>query len=91
MLGRPRGALPAAPSKPRARRHTRLHPRPVSSSIRVLTAGPWTISTTRALRKRIHLPGQLTHPVLVEHVTVDDLMALVRVRRPDGGQEEGRT
>lgn len=44
--------------------------------------------TVRALRKRIHLPSQFTYPVLVEHVTLDEGMALVRVSRPDGGQEE---
>ena len=42
----------------------------------------------RAQRKRIQLPSQFTYPVLVEHVTIDDTLALVRVRRPDGGQED---
>jgi hypothetical protein len=43
---------------------------------------------TRALRKRIHLRSRLTYPVLVEHVSVDDAMALIRVRRLDGGMED---
>ncbi|MBI4702776.1 MAG: DUF3883 domain-containing protein [Deltaproteobacteria bacterium] len=43
---------------------------------------------SRALRQRIHLPSQFTQAVLVEQVSVHDTMALLRVRRPDGGLED---
>ena len=43
---------------------------------------------TRALRKRITLPGQFTYPVLIEQVTVVEDAVLARVRRPDGGLED---
>ena len=41
---------------------------------------------TRALRKRIHVRCQFTYRV-PDHVTVDDGLALVRMRRPAKGRK----
>ncbi len=42
----------------------------------------------RAARKRVTLPSQFTHPVLIESAAVHGEIVIARIRRPDGGLED---